>query len=86
MFDLSDFLHKGILEVGQLGFTCLMTSEGSKCENLARSDDFERNPLKVGLKPDSSHANHEINTSSYQMLLKSLDYEMDLPDLVIFFL
>ena len=85
-FDLSDFLHEGILEVDQLGFSCLMTSEGSKCEKLAKSDDFESNSLKVGLKPDSSHGKHDGNKSSYQsMSLTSLDYEEELPSLVIFF-
>ena len=73
-------IFKGILEVDQLGFTCLMTSEGSRCEKLTKSNDIETSSYKVGVKPNE---NYEEPTSSQQaMPLVPLDYEEDIPFLV----
>jgi len=67
----------GILEVDQLGFTCLMTSEGSKCEKLTKSNNIATSPYKVGAKLNE---NSEEPTSSQQaMSFVPLDYEEDIP-------
>lgn len=65
---LTELLFAGILEVDQLGFTCLMTSEGSKCEKLAASSDPQGKSLKVNVQPQTGH----LQESS--MPLVSIDF------------
>ena len=57
-----------------------MTSEGSKCEKLTKSNNIATSPYKVGAKLNE---NSEEPTSSQQaMSFVPLDYEEDIPFLV----
>ena len=63
MFNELFMLFLGILEVHQLGFTCVMTSEGSKCEAVTKSSNPQSQSLKVSMEHAKSQFQEPAGTS-----------------------
>ena len=51
-----------------LGFVCMMTSEGSKCEKMSTADDSQGKSLKVNLEPQYPQSQMEFQDGHWTVL------------------